>query len=183
MALEEKERALRLMEYPVILQNAEHYKRPLINSVVAELASFGVTLNVPKLHTLTRTQVRALAKQIDEMGEYPLTKFADKHQADIAVVSKHFADTNAANAVDFSEVTPAIYDWKKGNAIEILTKLAGNTAAPNGVRASAQRLATAMSVAPSKAFEELRNIFVEGLDKLEPEHVPFEWFTMARPNS
>jgi hypothetical protein len=176
----EKEAALRLIYFDVVQQNAEHHMRPQLDAVTQELATHGIDLQFPRITQMTRSEIVAQAKQLEQLGNYTWSNFAERHAADIAQVNA-FAATQPIGLISLEQVKPDLSDWQRTSVAAGLKNIKENPDATEGVRDAAARLLTALETEPSAAFGAVLTLFQDGLTKLKVDAFPADWVTTERP--
>jgi hypothetical protein len=169
----DKEKALKLVYFHTLLANAEVAQRPMINEAMAELASYGLHVTMPKLQSMTRAEVIGWSKG-DVFRRYHLNDWNHRHRADIAVVEGFLASKGSDVKVPTftrNEYAAAVMFHRQDTALK-------EHAAPAEVMAALTRLKQSVEAPAGQAkVNALQDFLQKGLVDLEPEMIPVNWIT------
>lgn len=174
-AQHEKEAALKLIYFDVVLKNVELHMRDRMNAASAELAQHGVTLTIPKL--TSRKQALAAAQQLDNLPAYALAGFAQKNAAAIAVVDPWLQ--KLPGSMDNSSLTTVNEKMSDARLSSLIVRLShlDTAGAPADVQQAAQQLAAQLASPRAPVVLELQKFFDDGLVSLQDNVFPPDWIT------
>jgi hypothetical protein len=179
----DKEIALRLIYWHVVVQNAEFHKRPLINTVLQQFKERDVALEIPNLTTLTRAQIVKLSFKLERLGNYTLNNFASRHAADLDIINAHLNQVPNSTPLYIGDIEPHYPDWKCDQMATHIRVIINADDTPDVVKQAGQRMIDGLKQTPSAEFVELQRLFNDGLVRLNSELIPPQWVTTERPNS
>jgi hypothetical protein len=179
--LADKESAIRLIYFDRVARNVEVNVRPKFDALVADLAKFGVKLEIPNLTKLSRHQIVALSDALHNVeNKYPLTGFSERHSADIATISRHRSEKQQP-AIKFHMVEPSLNFSTRQQIAEELFAMVGDEEAPPAVKEAAARVGDGVKREAAPELEVVRNMFHNVLVNLDHKAFPDHWF-IALPN-
>jgi hypothetical protein len=174
-AQHEKEAALKLIYFDVVLKNVELHMRDRMNAASSDLAKHGVTLTIPKL--TSRKEALAVAQQLDALPAYALADFTTRNAAAIALVDPWLQ--KAPGAMDNTSLASVNEKMSDARLSSMITRLSHLDAAgaPADVQQAAQALSAQLASPRAPVVEELRQFFDDGLVNLKDNVFPPDWIT------